>query len=191
MDFLSWLHEQLDRKDSVGWLAHLYEGQELIAREITSYHGTSTLKKYAQSFTETKIRQVFAKAVEEWTKVALSWPRIGIFWEVDGEILDFSVNANEVPVSAGFKDGPYDHNTMWNQVTSLYPALRRKEYPDIPRGRVLGIGPDKYRIFVEPGRESDTAYINKVMKTFALPRSKTEVMSDEHYSLDFDPFDED
>ena len=74
-------------------------------------------------------------------------------------------------------------------MTEVFPNLRAKEYDEVPRGRVIGIEPNTYRIFLPPDMVSDKSIISKVMKVFALPLGKTEVMSDEHYvTVPHDPF---
>ena len=189
MNFLVWLKNQDKRKDTIGWLSRLISTSDSSCQEIQAFSGQVSITKYAESLSDGKIKRSLIDAIGEWMKIA-SAPLVGIFWEYKGEIIDFSVDARTTSAVAGFRDSPYDHYVAWDQMQKLYPELRDKGYDEIPRGRVIGKPDGAFRLFLSPEEVSNQVLINKIMKVFQLPREKTEVVGDEHYSLNFDPFDE-
>ena len=188
MEFTDWLKKQTHRYDQVGWVSRLlytssnkkFFVKEALARENPEY----VLSQYKKGGMEgSKIYKSLFQANTEW-KLA-GRPEIGIFWVLDGDIVEFSQAAASIEVLGGVKDVPYDHMRQWSQMQHVFPQLREKEYDEIPRGRVIGIGADKYRIFISPEDNNNASLISNIMKVFNLPRNKTEVMADEHYIVDY------
>lgn len=128
-------------------------------------------------------------------------PEIGIYWEYKGEIIAFTMPSDQMhPGVTGFTDSPYDHIATWEDVGKMYPELKRKEYDEVPRGRVVGMpGLGSFKLFIPPEKAKDKVFISKVMREFNLPPTKTKVETDEHYRTDTsgfsnwmsDPFDDD
>lgn len=182
MTFTNWLFKQADRTDDVGWLSRLIKSSTESQKEIEL---SGDVKKYAESMQSGKIRSAMLKSCQEWSatlKIA-GRPQIGIFWIVNGQIMPFEADANTVQVVAGFKDAPFDHYSTWPQMQKVYPNFRNKEYDEIPRGRVIGLGVDRYRIFLSPADAKNQTLVSRVMGEFSLPRGKTEVMPDNHYVI--------
>lgn len=199
MDFLTWLKNQTNRSDEIGFVSRLISTADSDLQQYAAGYGP--LEKYASS-SEGKISRSIRKALREWVKVAAG-ARIGIFWIVDGDVIEFAEDAATRPVVAGFKDVKFDHVSEWSKMQSLFPQFRSKDYYQVPRGRVVGVGADRYRLFMPPEMLNESSLINRIMKIFGLPKDKTEVMGDEHYvtqtetgfedfeEFDDDPFDDD
>lgn len=187
MTFVNWLKKQTHRHDQVGWISRLlYTPAKnlFIKNALKKEDPEYVLSQYKEGGMEgSKIYKSLFEANTEW-KLA-GRPEIGIFWVIDGDVVEFSQAAASIAVLSGFKDVPYDHMRQWSQMQQVFPQLREKEYDEIPRGRVIGIGADKYRIFVSPEDKNNGNLISNVMRVFNLPRNKTEVMADEHYTVDF------
>lgn len=117
-------------------------------------------------------------------------PKVGIFWFLGDEIIEFAQDQTAVPVNhVGFKDSPWDHYAVWDKVVKVYPQLQGKEYFDIPRGRVLyNTKDDMYHIITSTALANDQKKINKVMRAFSLPIRNTKAITDPHYEdvADFD-----
>ena len=109
-------------------------------------------------------------------------PQVGIFWVHKGKIYPKMSPADEVQDIQGFKDSPYGHITEWGEMQKGFPALRGKEYDEIPRGRVLW-AKDKFKIFMPPNMASNTRMRVRLMNLFDLPRDMTHIQADEHYTL--------
>ena len=206
MDFMTWLNNQQTRSDEVGWVSRLILSTEDAKDSLKPYAaGYGPLVRYASTH-EGKIARSLRKASRAWVKQS-SAPRIGIFWLVDGDVVEFADEARGIPVVSGFKDVSYDHATQWTQMQKLFPQFRMKEYYQVPRGRVVGVGPSGYRLFMPPELLSDQSSISRILRVFGLTRNNTEVMGDEHYVTeegdaydefetlddddDYDPFDDD
>lgn len=190
MTFIDFLKLQAKRKDEGGWLARLLLSSSISIEKISSFCGKESLSKYASTLPVGKIRRSLIDLTDDWVKSA-SRPRVGIYWIVNNEVVDFSADVNEIPFIAGFKDGPYDHVGKWTQMVSLYPQLKKLEYFDIPRGRIIGAQDRRYRLFISPDDKNNSPMINKIIKVFSLPKNSVDIVADEHYQIDseIDPFD--
>jgi hypothetical protein len=114
-------------------------------------------------------------------------PRVGIWWEVDGQLVSFSVPYREAQVVSGFRDSPYDHDQMWTKIIATYPHLADKEYYEIPRGRVIMDANQKtYRALSSKDVCGNQALRKKIERDFSLPPSLVTWVSDTHYELNPD-----
>ena len=200
MEFLTWLKKQNKRTDDIGFVSRLVMSSTESQDEMRK---SASIKTYVESLPKGKIKIALNKGMQEWmgaTKVA-GRPQIGVFWIINGEVVPFLEDANTVQVVGGFKDSQYDHYSMWDKVAKAFPNLRGHGYEEVPRGRVIGVGADKYRIFLSPIDARNKTLVNRVMGMFSLPFGKTEVMTDAHYITqkhqplhevdeDYDPFEE-
>ena len=201
MDFVEWLSAQNTRTDDIGWLSRLVESSTESKDELKKFAGRE--RTYVVRMPDSKIQRTMAKAVSEWQKSVnecqktASRPQVGIFWIIDGDVVPFLTDASTVNPVGIFKDGPYDHYREWDKVARAFPAVARRGYDEVPRGRVIGVK-DGFRIFVSPVDAKNQVQIRQIMNAFSLPFGKTEVMADEHYVTqkhiegiddDVDPFD--
>lgn len=191
MNFIDWIKSQNQRKDEIGWLSRQFITQFSISPRKSAFKqltdtaadkSSSQLTKFASTWSQGKIRRAFQLAVSEWLKTARISPQTGIYWVIDGDVVEISQDAHEQTWQAGFKDSPYDHITYWPKIRSLYPSLKHKDYDEVPRGRVIAVEPDIYRVFIPAEDAGNTSLINKVIKTFQLPRNKVQIIDDDpHY----------
>ncbi len=214
MIFIDWLLNQNKRSDNVGWVSRLIAESDAAQKDIAD-NSQSDFKPYLESLArKSKIRVCLSQSYQEWMgsddadiktgsyKQAAS-PLIGIFWIVDGEIVPFTTEVDSIPVQAGFKDTNFYHYSECPKMEEWFPDLINKEYEEVPRGRVIGLGQNGYRIFLPPDEVSNSSLISRVFGVFNLPRNNTEIVGDEHYVVDrsrqwsilnnnedYDPFDE-
>ena len=114
-------------------------------------------------------------------------PRVGIWWEVDGQLVSFSVPYREATIVSGFRDSPYDHDQMWYKIVAAYPHLVGKEYYEITRGRVVMDANQKtYRALSSRDVCNNQALRKKIERDFSLPPGLITWVSDTHYELDPD-----
>lgn len=181
MDFIAWLLKQNKRPDSVGWLSRLIADNTKAQQELQKSAGADIVLPRG------KIESAIVMARQEWKgecKIA-GRPQIGIFWIMNGQVVPFSEDAFGIEVGpAGFKDVPFDHYNTWGKMIKMYPGLAHREYADIPRGRVIGIGKDRYRLFMSPADIANKTLVARVMGTFNLPGPKTELKGDSDYVID-------
>lgn len=191
MDFIAWLQLQNTRKDEIGWIARQFISQYDNSprksafkhiKELAADKSVSQLTKIASSWSQGKIKRAFESAVSEWIKKARISPQTGIYWVIDGDVVEISQDAHEQTWQAGFKDSPYDHITYWPKIQSAYPNLKHLDYDEVPRGRVIAVEPDTYRVFIPTEEAGNTSLINKIIRTFQLPRNKVQIIDDDpHY----------
>lgn len=113
-------------------------------------------------------------------------PKVGIFWYIDGELIDFTTDAREAQSVQGFKDSPYDHYNKWKEVRRAY-KITKGDWADFPRGRVIYAQPrDRFEIISSRELISDESVILKIMRAFSLPRNKTVAVTDFHYEINPD-----
>ena len=197
MESLDWLLSQNLRTDDIGWISRLIQTSEASQNELRKQ---ANLSNYIETLSRGKIRQALLKGWQEWSgqyKKA-GRPLLGIFWIVNGEVIPFTQDADSIQVAAGFKDVAFNHYDTWHKIQKVYPAFRDLEYDQVSRGRVIGVGPDRFRIFLSPTDAVNKTIVNRILGVFSLPIAKTEVMADNHYIVeknkiselfDEDPFD--
>jgi len=116
-------------------------------------------------------------------KLAGSNPQVGIFWVYQGDIVQFSdpiEMLNPGTVVPSFVDSSYDHVNKWREVVSKYPALRNKEYYDVPRGRVTKV-PGGFNLLAPSTIVKNPVLVRQIMRRFDLPPVKTRLQQDTHY----------
>jgi hypothetical protein len=180
--FTNWLLKQDNRSDEIGWLARLLkspEGKSALA-EIKGIK-TASISHYIAEMPKSKIREALFHAVQEHIAGIAGAPKIGIFWIIEGEIVEFHVDAATVKPYMGFRDSPLTHLETWPQVQKMWKVTRGRDYETFPRGRVIGVGPDRFRLFLSPIDAKNKVQVRQIMSVFNLPFDKTEVMTDAHY----------
>jgi len=111
-------------------------------------------------------------------------PRVGIFWVVDGDIIDFSQDVRELSNNLGYIDSPRDHHSAWRDMLKLYPHFKDYEYYEVPRGRVTYNTRDGvYHIISSREILQNDSLVRKIMRTFSLPVSSTKLIADAHYEM--------
>lgn len=112
-------------------------------------------------------------------------PRIGIFWVYQGAVLgqtvDLTAGEEGVP---GLLDSPDNHVDLWEgkQLLTAYPELRRREYFDVPRGRVLWNRPQHLAIVYMDAKLFDAATKTRISDFFELTTSEIAWRTDPHYT---------
>lgn len=123
-------------------------------------------------------------------KVAAA-PTLGIYWITPGQgMVTFAEPAHSVPTdTAGFRNAPFDHDALWSKVVASEPALRDKEYFEVPRGRVLYVeATRKFRVLSSSADCANRSRMAAVARAFHLPMAQVECQPDSHYEshVDFD-----
>ncbi len=107
---------------------------------------------------------------------------VGIFWIYKKQVLADSVPWAEGESYGENVNGLSDHYTHWATFQRQRPELRRYEYEQVPRGRVIY---NKLKTtFTVLGSERfirDEAQCAMVLEAFHLPPSQTRFRADEHY----------
>ncbi|WP_296330555.1 hypothetical protein [uncultured Treponema sp.] len=113
-------------------------------------------------------------------------PAVGIFWLYQHKII-FS---HSVPLADGQHygeavTGVKDHADYWEELRNagklaVLPQALQEEYFSIPRGRVV-YHSDSDMFFVYHDNNVSKSDLNKVCKTFNLPKAKTKFEQDIHY----------
>ena len=111
--------------------------------------------------------------------------KIGVFWIVKGRIDGF-----KEPVENGEDYGDtiqpsYDHYSFWSEFITRYPALKIKEYDEIPRGRVVYDKKKKHFIILSSKEVlNNREFIENICLFYDLDKNNLELKWDEHYELD-------
>jgi hypothetical protein len=110
----------------------------------------------------------------------------------DGRLVEFSREFVEDPDHVrGNAHGPLDHWTAWDQVRQEHPEVANRDWPEVPRGRVLMRAQGGRSVFViVTSRElaKTPAVMTQVARAFSLPAAPTTVVeADPHYGLHVDP----
>lgn len=113
-------------------------------------------------------------------------PKVGIFWFVDGDIIEFTTDVRKAKSVQGYKDSDYDHHSEWPKVKKAF-GIRGQDWAEIPRGRVIYAGPrERFEIITSSELAADESKVLEVMRRFSLPRSKTAIVTDLHYEINPD-----
>jgi len=125
-----------------------------------------------------------------------SVPKVGIFWLYKSGIISFMADARTEKAVGEWKDSPFDHFSKWDDVIKGYPELARKDYVDVPRGRVMYNAVRKtFRVMSSSTVVANKGDLVKIGREFSLPPSATEVLVDAHYEMeeafDYDQFNAD
>jgi hypothetical protein len=107
---------------------------------------------------------------------------VGIFWIYKKEVLADSVPWPEGESYGDHVNGLSDHYTYWPTLQRQQSELRRYEYEQVPRGRV--VYNTKTATFTVLGSERfirDEAQRAMVLEAFHLPPDQTRFKADEHY----------
>lgn len=107
---------------------------------------------------------------------------VGIYWIYQKQVLADSVPWPEGERYGDYVNGLSDHYTHWARFQRQRPELRRYEYEQVPRGRV--IYNTVSATFTVLGSERfirDEAQRALVLEAFHLPPGQTRFKADDHY----------
>lgn len=108
--------------------------------------------------------------------------RVGIFWIYKGRVLADSVPAAKGEEYGEFVNGLSDHCNYWVTFQKQLPELRRYEYEQVPRGRVVyNTVADTFTVYGSARFVRDENQRTMIMESFQLPPDRTRFQPDEHY----------
>jgi len=108
--------------------------------------------------------------------------RVGIFWIYKGRILSDSVPWSEGERYGEFVNGLSDHCTHWTTFQRQLPELRRYEYEQVPRGRVIfNTLTATFTVYGSARFVRNSVQRALVLDSFHLPPGNTRFAADEHY----------
>lgn len=111
-------------------------------------------------------------------------PHIGIFWVFNGKLIKLAAPLEKGTHTAEGIDSPFNHYDSWPALQSKCPELRDLGYEDVPRGRVLFLRKSK-RFSVYMNKALQRPSIKKlILIKFHLPKTKTQFLTDPHYTTD-------
>ncbi len=113
---------------------------------------------------------------------AFAGGKVGIFWVFDEKLLPatWALQAGEEYGDA--INGLADHVNYWPQFQKQNPELKRLDYQEVPRGRVLfSKTSQKFHIFMDKVLH-EPKIKRAILKKFDLPAAKTKFLTDLHYT---------
>ena len=109
-------------------------------------------------------------------------PHIGIFWVYRGRLIALGTPLDKVVAHGGVQNVEAGHYEVWPQIQRRYPALRRKEYYEVPRGRILyDGGRGEFWLFAPQSLQRRRPTIDRIIRRYGLPPAKVRLKSDLHY----------
>ena len=115
-----------------------------------------------------------------WENEKVSTPLAGIWWYVDGVVVYLADDPGLMEAIEGIRDMNIDHVRMWSTVGVYYPSVRKLQYDEVPRGRVI-LKRGQFVILAGPDQVTETALIAQIIEAFNLPDDNVTVEMDEHY----------
>lgn len=114
--------------------------------------------------------------------------KVGAFYIIGGKIA-----SNDVPVRDGESYGDFvnysSHWDLWKAIQRVHPELRKYDYADFPRGRIVyNKKENKYIMYLDP-KLKKTEYINLIKSRYNLRAGSYHFGNDEHYSSRLSPAD--
>jgi hypothetical protein len=107
---------------------------------------------------------------------------VGIFWINQTQVLADTVVWTGGESYGDFVNGLSDHCTHWATFQQQRPELRRYEYEQVPRGRVIyNTLTATFTVYGSERFIRDEAQRAIVLAAFHLPRNQTRFVADEHY----------
>lgn len=108
--------------------------------------------------------------------------KIGIFWEVNGELIFKTTMVSDVHSVEGIRDVDDDHFSYWDQLAISRSDLIMYSYDHFPRGRIVYREADnKFVIFGDRCVLSNKKFIGRLRNEFGLLPRHCVVKSDGHY----------
>jgi hypothetical protein len=108
--------------------------------------------------------------------------RVGIFWIFKGRVLADSVPPAEGEEYGEFVNGLSDHCNHWSTLQKQLPELRRYEYEQVPRGRVVyNTVADTFAVYGSERFVRNESQRAMILDSFQLPPDRTRFQADEHY----------
>jgi len=108
-------------------------------------------------------------------------PRVGIWWLVGDEVVDFGIDPETVAPCDGVRDSPDGHFRVWPRVVERFRQLRNVEYDEIPRGRVILQG-DQFVVLLGEKESLVPGLVARIAHAFGLDSQNVRVVTDEHYA---------
>ncbi len=111
---------------------------------------------------------------------------VGIFWRFEGEIIGWRCEVSDGEPVGDIVDSPENHYTYWPELQRQRPELRKLEYEDVPRGRILfDRAAGRSRVLLNKALLLP-AIKKQICEFFALRQRATDFVSDVHYTTDPD-----
>jgi hypothetical protein len=113
---------------------------------------------------------------------AFACGKVGIFWVFHEKLLaaTWALQAGEEYGDA--INGLADHVNFWPQFQKQNPELKKLDYQEVPRGRVLfSKTSQKFHIFMDKVLHKPKIK-RAILKKFELPAAKTKFLTDSHYT---------
>lgn len=110
--------------------------------------------------------------------------KVGLFWVFKGELLTGAVPLSEGAEYGDAIHGQADHVDYWPKLQRLHSELRHLEYEEVPRGRVLFMKTtSRFCVYMDKVLHKPKIKA-ALIKEFALPKKRTEFLTDPHYTTD-------
>ena len=111
-------------------------------------------------------------------------PLLGIFWVFKGKLLKAETLLKDGIEDAEVINAKHDHVSFWRVFRYRVPGLRKLEYEQVPRGRVLFMKtPKKFCVYMDQTLHRP-AIKKLILAQFHLPKTRTTFLTDSHYTTD-------
>ncbi len=112
----------------------------------------------------------------------LSCGKVGIFWVFRGSLLAATWALKDGEEYGDAVNGLSDHVNYWPQFQKQNPELRKLEYQEVPRGRVLfSKAAQKFIVYMDKLLH-EPKIKRAILKKFDLPVAQTRFLTDLHYT---------
>lgn len=109
-------------------------------------------------------------------------PEVGIFFVLNGVVMQSSLPYTEGVVYDKFITGPADHYSFWEQAQKWNLHLQSLDYEEVPRGRVVYDSVSKtFVVYASKAFVNDPKLRSLILSEFSLRSAVTKFKSDEHY----------
>jgi hypothetical protein len=108
-----------------------------------------------------------------------SGPQVGIFWDVNGDLIIEGISLDEAEPWGQFRNFPHGHADVWSGYQGTIPV--DTEYPEFPRGRVVyDTISERFLLYADICILGNKHLVVRILREFRLP-SDTTLNSDGHY----------
>lgn len=109
-------------------------------------------------------------------------PTIGIFWDVNCELVFKATTLSGIPAVGGIRDVDDDHYSFWENLKKSRRDLAVYSYDHFPRGRIVYRESDKkFIIYADRCLVKSKAFLTRLRKAFGLAPRQCVGMGDSHY----------
>jgi hypothetical protein len=117
---------------------------------------------------------------------------VGIFWFLDGNLIRDGISWTKGEEYGEFINGTKDHYECWESLRRKQSRVRRLEYDEVPRGRVVySKGDKKFYIYGSEQFVKNKEEKKMVLKAFSIAASEAVFRFDENYSMEANNTSED